>query len=144
MIIIMTALITGTLDCAAALLLFRTRTHQNPKILLQYIASAALGPKAFTKEVKAGNATAALGLAAHYLIAAIWTVIYFALIPTILPCGAIGTNAIIYGLFVWTIMNLVVLPLSKAEPRPFSPALAIINIIILILTIGLPCAWLSN
>jgi len=37
-------------------------------------------------------------------------------------------------------MNLIILPLSKAEPRPFSPAMAVVNIIILIIAIGLPCA----
>jgi len=140
MIVIITWLIAGSLDCASAFLLFIVRTKQKPSLLLRSIASAVLGPKAFS----GGPGMAFLGLCFHYLIALCWTLFYFAVFPRLFPCSAVLTNAIVYGLFIWVIMNLVVLPLSKAEPRPLTPLLALINIFILIIAIGLPCAYATE
>ena len=140
MIIIVTWLIAGSLDCAAALLLFVWLTKQKPSLLLRAIASAALGPRAFS----AGFGMVILGLCFHYLIALCWTVLYFTDFLRLCPCSAVISNAVVYGLFVWVIMNLVVLPLSKAVPRPFSALIALVNIFILIFAIGLPCAWAAG
>ncbi|SEN03662.1 hypothetical protein SAMN05192574_102254 [Mucilaginibacter gossypiicola] len=140
MVIIITWLIAGSIDFAAALLLFVSVTKKKPALLLKAIASAALGPAAFS----GGGGMAFLGLGFHYLIAFFWTIFYFAFSHLLFPCGAIITNAVFYGLFVWVIMNLVVLPLSKAEPRPFSPIVALVNIFILIVAIGLPCAYAAE
>lgn len=137
MVILVTWLVAGSLDCAAAILLFIALTRQNPSVLLRTITSAALGPKAFT----GGAGMVFLGLCFHYCIALAWTVLYFVIFPRLFSCTGILTNAVVYGLFVWVIMNLVILPLSKAEPRPFSPLMALINIVILIVAIGLPCAY---
>lgn len=136
----MTWLTAGSLDCLAALLLFVSLTKQNPSLLLRYIASAALGQRAFS----GGSGMVLLGLCFHYLIALCWTVLYFVVFRQLLPCSAVITNAVVYGLFVWVIMNLVVLPLSKAAPRPFSPLMALVNIFILIVAIGLPCAYAAR
>ncbi|MEY8759464.1 hypothetical protein [Chryseobacterium tongliaoense] len=138
--IFITWLVAGSLDCAAAIMLFVLGTKQNPSLLLRAITSAALGPKAFSK----GSGMVYLGVGLHYCIALFWTVLYFVVFPKFFPCTAVLTNAIVYGLFVWTIMNLVVLPLSKAEPRPFSPLMALVNIGILIIAIGLPCAFAAK
>ena len=140
MTVLITWLIAGTLDLGAAFTLFISQTKKNPTLLLRSITSAALGPKAFS----GGSVMVLLGLSFHYLIAFCWTAFYFAVLPGLLPCGAVLTQAIAYGLFVWVIMNLVILPLSKAEPRPFVPLMAIINILILILAIGLPCAYAAK
>lgn len=137
MIVIITWLIAGTLDCASALLLFISLTKQKPALLFKTITSAAFGSKAFS----GGWAMALLGLCFHYFIAMCWTVLYFLVFPRLFPCTGLLTNATVYGLFVWTIMNLIILPLSKAEPRPFSPIMALVNIFILIIAIGLPCAY---
>lgn len=138
MVFVTTGLIAGTLDLIAALLLFTFKTKQHPAVLLRYIASAAFG----TRAINGGNGMAFAGLCFHYLIAMFWTALYFFIFPKIFPCsGSVVANAVIYGMFVWIIMNLVILPLSKAEPRPFSPQMALINVIILILAIGLPCAY---
>jgi len=139
MIIIITWLIVGSLDCAAAFALFFFQTKQNPLLLLKGISSAALGPRAFS----GGWEVIVLGLFFHYFIALCWTVFYFIIFPRLLPCGTVFTNAVVFGLFIWVIMNIVVLPLSKAEPRPFSPIIALINICILIVAIGLPCAYIA-
>ena len=141
MIVFITGLIAGSLDLVAALLLFISLGKQRPSILLRYIASAAFGAKAS----EGGNGMALLGLCFHYLIAFFWTALYFAVFPRLFPCGtAVLTNAVAYGLFVWVIMNMVVLPLSKAAPRPFSPLMALVNIVILVIAIGLPCAFAAR
>ncbi|WP_460954043.1 DUF1440 domain-containing protein [Spirosoma litoris] len=137
MLVLITGLIAGSLDFGAAVLLFVSQSKQNPSLLLKAISSAALGPKAF----RGGNEMVFLGLCFHYLIAFSWTALYFFVFPRVFPCGTILANAVVYGLFVWVIMNLIVLPLSKAEPRPFSPLMALVNIAILIMAIGLPCAY---
>jgi hypothetical protein len=140
MVVLITWLIAGSLDCAAAFLLFISQTKKKPSVLLRAISSAAVGSRAFN----GGPGMAVLGLFFHYLIALCWTVFYFAVFARLLPCGAVVTLAVVYGLFVWVVMNLVVLPLSKAAPRPFSPLMALVNIVILIVAIGLPCAYAAQ
>ena len=140
MVIIITWLIAGSLDYAAALLLFITRSRQKPSLLLRFITSAVFGAKAFS----GGSGMIFLGLCLHYLIALCWTIFYFAVFPRLFPCSTVLTNAIVFGLFIWAGMNLVVLPLTKAERRAFSPLIAFINIFILVIAIGLPCAYVTE
>jgi hypothetical protein len=45
-----------------------------------------------------------------------------------------------YGVVVWSVMNLVVLPLSNARRGPFNLSGAIIAAVILMFCIGLPIA----
>ena len=45
---------------------------------------------------------------------------------------------IVYGLIVWLVMNLVVLPLSNVRHVPIQPRAAAIAAIILVLCVGLP------
>jgi hypothetical protein len=45
-----------------------------------------------------------------------------------------------YGVLVWAVMNLVVLPLSRVRRGPFQPGQAAVAVAILILCIGLPLA----
>jgi hypothetical protein len=139
MIIIVTWLIAGSLDCIAAVLLFILLTKKKPSLLFRFITSAALGHRAF----RGGFGMVFLGLCFHYLIALCWTTLYFVVFIRFFSCGTVLVNAVVYGLFVWVAMNLVVLPLSKVEPRPFSALIAIVNIFILIIAIGLPCAWVA-
>lgn len=137
MVIIITGLVAGSLDLVMAMLLFVSRSKQKPSVLFRYIASAAFGAKVST----AGMGMAWLGLVFHYLIAMVWTVLYFFVFQRVLPCGSVAAHAVVYGMFVWVVMNLVVLPMSKAEPRPWSAPLALVNIVILIIAIGWPCAY---
>jgi hypothetical protein len=49
-----------------------------------------------------------------------------------------------YGLFVWLIMNRVVLPLSNIPPMPFVLTKAILAASILVVAIGLPLSFFAN
>ncbi|MBN9382149.1 MAG: hypothetical protein J0H74_15380 [Chitinophagaceae bacterium] len=141
MTLLLTGLLAGLLDAIAAVLLFLARRNKDPRMLFRYIASAVFGKGAFVK----GTSMVYKGIIFHFLIAMSWVAIYFFLhahIPWLDSHPLLA--AIGYGILVWIIMNLVVVPNSRATPRPFSLSFALINVIILILAIGLPAAYLAG
>ncbi|HTI08077.1 MAG TPA: hypothetical protein VL832_05960 [Puia sp.] len=141
MTILLTGLLAGFLDGAAATLLYLARGNKKPGPLFQYIASAVFGKAAFA----GGGFMVLMGLCFHFLIALAVVSFYFVLYPHIPWLGTTPlAGAAIYGLLVWVIMNLVVLPLSRAAPRPFSWVFALINMLILMVAIGLPTAYLAR
>ena len=64
---------------------------------------------------------------------------FFLLYPKVklLPGNSFIT-AIFYGIFVWAVMNLLVLPLTKLDPITFDIKKASVAALILIFCIGLP------
>lgn len=137
MVIILTGLLAGSLDLAAAILFFHFVSGGKPALLLRFITSAAVGPKAFGSD----PLMVLLGAGLHYLIALFWTALYFVICPWLFSAEDLLINAAGYGIFIWMVMNLVVLPRSKAKPRPLTPLSILVNILILIFAIGLPCAY---
>ncbi len=135
--VLLIALIAGTLDGLAAVIFLG---KMNLTGVFQYIASAILGPAAFSGGIK----TALIGLALHYFIA-----FSFALVFTIASTKTpvlrknIILSGIIYGIIVWTIMTLFIVPLTKIPAAPFNYERAILNVVILIFCIGLPISYLS-
>lgn len=131
------ALIAGTLDGLAAVIFL---AKMNFVGVFQYIASAILGKAAYTGGIK----TVLLGLILHYFIAFSFT-FFFALITNRISAlrRNILLSGVIYGIFVWTVMNLLVVPLTKIPPTPFHVEKALINAIILIFCIGLPISYLT-
>jgi hypothetical protein len=80
------------------------------------------------------------GVCFHLLIAMSWTVLFFLVAQrlVVLRRHAI-VGAVAYGLFVWCVMSLVVIPLSHVQQaKSFNPAQAIIGALILVACIGLP------
>jgi hypothetical protein len=130
-------LIVGAMDITSAFIIAISRGSTVMR-LLQFVASGLLGANAF----QGGAATAALGLALHFLIAfGLVTVFYVASrCFTILSSWPVPSG-IIYGLIVFAFMNLVVLPLSAARPR-HSLTGDLIQIGIHMFVIGLPTALL--
>jgi hypothetical protein len=141
MMILLTGLLAGVLDGVAAVLLFLARGNKNPALLFRYIASAVYGKTAFSEGVR----MVLLGVLFHFLIAGTFVAAYFKVYPYLpwLRCYPLA-GAFVYGLLVWIIMNLGVVPLSRAAPRPFSFLFAIVNILILIASIGLPAAYMAR
>ena len=140
MTLFLTGLLAGLLDAIAAVLLFLARGNKDPRMLFRYIASAVYGKEAFSN----GTSMVYKGILFHFLIAMTWVAIYFFLhahIPWLdshpLP-AAIG-----YGILVWIVMNIIIVPNSRATPRPFSLIFALVNALILILAIGLPAALIA-
>jgi uncharacterized membrane protein YagU involved in acid resistance len=128
-------LIAGTLDICAAFLTAWWRAGVGPVRLLQSVASGLLGSAAFT----GGSKTAALGLALHFLIATIWTVVFYLAsrklrFLTERPI-VIG---LLYGIAVYLFMNFVVLPLSLVARRPATVSGRIIGVLTIMFCVGLP------
>jgi hypothetical protein len=129
----MTGLIVGTMDITSAFILALSRGSTVTR-LLQFIASGLLGPQAF----QGGTAIALLGLALHFLIAFTLVAVFYAARQSIVFVRQHAVSSgIIYGLMVYAVMNLLVLPLSAARPR-HSFTGDLIQIGIHMFVIGLP------
>ncbi|HZY80262.1 MAG TPA: hypothetical protein VFE50_12110 [Cyclobacteriaceae bacterium] len=134
-------LIVGTLDITSATIHYLANGNKNPINILVYISSGIFGADAF----KIGPPSMAiLGLALHYLIALIWTVIFFTAYPRMpfLAKNRVLTG-IAYGIFVWTMMSQVVVKLSNTPKGPFNLTNAIINAAILCVAIGIPLSFMA-
>jgi hypothetical protein len=135
--ILLAWIVAGTLDVTTAVTYYPLTANVTSKQILQGIASGLLGAHAF----QGGYATAALGLGLHYLIAFIWTVVFYVLASNLKVLlhrpQIIGP---LYGTFVWLVMNLVVLPLSSVAHRPLRLQPSIVGAVILMICIGLPMA----
>ncbi len=129
----------GVLDISQACLAWGIQNHVPPTRIFQSVASGLLGSKSF----QGGMKTAALGLFLHFLIAFIWAVTYYLASRRIdfLTASPV-ISGLLYGEFVWVMMNCVVLPLSALHrwPPRFDPAAVITGPIGHPLLVGLPIA----
>jgi hypothetical protein len=127
----------GALDILAAFAV-TIANGRSPVGVLKAIASGLLGPDAFSR----GNAVAALGLFLHFVIATGWAAIYWLLsrrFPILVrrpvPAGTL------YGIAVFWLMRLVVVPLSAAPDFSDGNVSAILRgMAIHIVCVGLPIA----
>jgi uncharacterized membrane protein YagU involved in acid resistance len=130
-------LIAGTMDITAAILTYKIRNNVPPIRILQSVASGLLGKDAFT----GGAPTAALGLFLHFVIAFIWTTVFYLAsrkVPWLIQHAVIV--GILYGMFVQQFMQQVVLPLSAFHRAPFNLTALVIGLITHIVCVGLPIA----
>lgn len=140
--ILLTGLVAGTMDILGAIIVYAgIYGIVSAMQIVQLIASGILGKDAFA----GGTQTAILGLALHYFIAFSWTIIYFLMFPYIpfLRKQKI-ISGLLYGVVVWIIMNLGVLPLSRVNQAPFNWSGAIVGAAILMVCIGLPISLLVS
>ncbi|NOT52641.1 MAG: DUF1440 domain-containing protein [Chitinophagaceae bacterium] len=148
--ILLTGLIAGTLDAAAASIKYLIDTNGgNPLKVWRYVAGVAFGPETKTKDL---YAMAAWGLWFHYIIAMSFTLFFFLCYR---PIRTVLTNkfaaGIGYGIFVWCVMSLLVLPIANGENigarleklvTMYKESLIAIGI--LIIAIGLPISLLAD
>jgi uncharacterized membrane protein YagU involved in acid resistance len=139
----LSGLIAGTLDILAALTIYDLILHKTTSIkILQSIASGI-----FKKEAYAGGAQMALyGLLLHYFIALTFAWFYFTIYPyfSFLKKNAL-LSGIVYGIFVWIVMNLVVLPtVFPVLPEKHLDFPLLLSILILICCIGIPIAFITR
>ncbi|WP_207514532.1 hypothetical protein [Longitalea luteola] len=139
--ILWVGLLAGSLDILAACLQAYLVRGTSPAIVLQFIASAAFGKPAFF----GGWQMALAGLLFHFIIAYSFTALYFLIYPFIWGLVKhIAIAAIVYGIFIFVVMNLVVLPMTKLPPIPFKWDKAAMAAGILILAIGLPVTFFAR
>ena len=134
------ALLVGTLDILAASIQFYLKTNKGPTPIFKFIASGIFGKQAFT----AGSSMILYGLLFHFLIAFTFTIFFFWVcdkFPTILKMKFV--TGILYGLFIWSVMNVVVLPISNVPKSSFNFTNALIGIVILIICIGIPLSLIA-
>jgi hypothetical protein len=132
------------LDGLAATVDFRMRGISFAR-LWQGVASGALGPSSFQR----GKAPMFLGLAFHVLIATTSAFVFnvAANYTPVLLAHYIASGAL-FGIAVYIVMNLVVIPLSAMPPRPFVLAITVRQLLIHIFFVGLPISiathWLAT
>jgi hypothetical protein len=134
-------LLVGTLDLLAASVQFYIKTGKDPLPVLKYIASGVFGAAASS----GGTMMAVWGLLLHYFIALSFTFLFFLLVKQFhsllkypVPAG------IVYGVFIWSVMRFIVLPLSHVKMGPLVLKDAAIAAAILVACIGLPLAFLAK
>jgi len=134
--ILVTGLVAGILDGAAAVALYMYRGGRAPARIFNFIASGVFGPAAMT----GGTPMVMAGVGFHLVIAIGWTTLFFLAARRfeVLRRHFIGA-AVGHGVFVWIMMNKVVLPLSRVQMGPGGTWNSIIvNALILVVCIGFP------
>jgi uncharacterized membrane protein YagU involved in acid resistance len=134
-------LIIGIADGIAAVTSAYLTRGTTPDRVFQYVASGAIGKDAFS----GGMPIVLLGILFHFFIAFNFTAFFYFLankqkwlLDKIYFYGAI------YGVFIWLIMNFIVIPLSQITRSSFTPTGVAIGLLIHIFVIGIPIAWLTK
>jgi hypothetical protein len=136
--VVLTTLTAATLDMAAAVVW----SGASLEIVCKYIASALVGREAGFAQ---GLSSAMLGFFLHYFITFCWTLLFFLLYPRLKFLSRnIYLSGVLYGIFVWTMMNMVVVPSSRIVPAPFNGSKATVGMLIIIFMVGLPIAILGQ
>ncbi len=162
----LTALLTGILDITAAIIKFYIDTnrgavlkltgdqepgpvsfitfltHGGPDRIFKFIARGVFGNDGATD----GTLMIIWGIVFHFMIAFLFTAFLFLVYPAVVKwIKNKFLTGILYGLFIWAVMNLVVLPLSRLpNPKSFDMTQAVIGALILIFMIGIPVALIAN
>jgi len=140
--IVLSGIVAGVLDILAAITMRSLQTGKNSaEPVLRFVASGIFGREAFS----GGEAMVFWGLAFHFIIAFCFAFLFFVLYPHL---GFIKRykvlGAIVYGLFVWVVMNRIVVPLSNTPRLPFKWEGALIHMVILIICIGIPVSFITH
>ena len=137
--IIAATLVAGTLDIVSAVVYTLIAGHQ-PVAMLKGLASAVLGDDA----AQGGSGTALFGLALHFAIMAGMAAVFIVAANrlSVLKTRWIAAG-IAYGLGLWAVMNLIVLPLRFGW-HPFH-ALGVGEMLFShVVLVGLPIAWFAR
>ncbi|MCG2617819.1 DUF1440 domain-containing protein [Terrimonas sp. NA20] len=136
-------LLAGTMDILAAFIKYSLEGKKDVTVILRYIATGVLGKEA----MKGGPGIALFGLALHYFIAFVFTILLFLLYEKMrLTRYHPLLIGFMYGIFTWLAMNLVILPLSHVPGGrgPINWEQAVIGSLILIACIGFPVSLLAR
>jgi hypothetical protein len=133
-------LLAGFLDITAAAVISGLK-GKSPVHLLQAIAGGLLGMSSF----QGGLATAALGAFFHFLITFTAAAVFYAVSRkwSFLVNHSV-LSGLLYGVMVYSFMNLVVLPLSAYHITiTFRPAILVArDVAIIMVMVGLPISLL--
>jgi len=113
--IVAAGLAGGAADILTAFVIYRPAT---PDRILQAVGSGLLGPASFNQ----GWTSAAIGLVCHFVIAIIFAGLYVvgsSYAPVLLRKPVL--SGVTFGVFVYGVMNSIVVPWSLAPERPVPP-----------------------
>jgi hypothetical protein len=145
-IILLAGLIAGALDITAACVnAYINNPKVTPDLVLRGVASGVFGPQART----GGNEMIFFGLLFHFIIATGFAALFVLLSQKLrFLTKHFVISGLIYGIVVWAIMSLVVVPLSQVTAPPiwkrFVWNKALVQVLILMFMIGLPIAWVTK
>jgi hypothetical protein len=136
--IIVSGIVAGILDCISAVVFLGKMNFAG---VWKYVASGYFGKSAFSS----GNEMVVYGLLFHFCIAIFWAIVFFFVVRKInFFKHYIIVGGLLYGIMIWLVMNLIVLPFTNIPQNPMTAIGAIKNIVILMLCVGLPISWIQN
>lgn len=140
--ILLAGFVAGTLDLLGAIFVYSVILNKISAVkILRGIAGTALK----IPPTSGGNEMIFYGIAVHYIIAFTFTIIFFIIypyVPFFRRQKILG--GLLYGFFIWMIMNLIVLKLMAAHPLPLTLKSVLIGASILMIMIGLPLSFFAN
>ena len=137
--ILVATLVAGTLDILSACV-YTLIAGRAPINMIQGLASAVLGNGAVT----GGAGVALVGLLLHFAITAVMAACFVIAANRLPVLKARWLLAgIAYGIGLWAVMNLVVLPLRFGW-HPFTPLGLAEQFFSHIVLVGIPIAWFAR
>lgn len=138
--ILLATFVAGTLDIFCAVVVYALILGKTTSIkILQSIAAGMVGKEAY----EGGLLMAGYGLFLHFFITLLFAIFYFFLILFIpflkrqrTICG------IIFGIFIWMVMNLIVLPTVFPGITPGDAHAILTGMAIVIVAVGIPIAYI--
>jgi len=140
--IVLAAFLAGLLDLVLAIIVYSVLLDKITAVqILQSVASGAFGKAAYAGGIK----MAAVGIVFHFVISLLFTIFYFLVYSRFEFLRQHGViSGIIYGIFIWMVMNLIVLPIAFSGMLPMEPSATIIGMSIIIIGVGLPIALIAH
>jgi hypothetical protein len=138
--ILLAGVIAGALDAAAAIIDFYVATGKGPARIFVYIASGVFGKQ----NDLSTQSMVIFGVLFHFMVAIIFSAFYFWIYPLaqFLRSNKV-ISAVLYGIFVWLVMNLLVVPLSITHTWTFKLINVLKAAIILIVCVGVPISFMA-
>jgi uncharacterized protein YacL len=140
-VVVLGGLILGTTDLLFATLFWRIGYGVSATRIMQSVARGVLGAASF----EGGVPTALLGALLHYTIALTMAAIYYLVSRKLdvltrrpIACG------LAYGVLLYLIMNLVVLPLSAVGMPKFNNVVWVALSVVMHAAFGLICAFTAR
>ncbi|HEY4336999.1 MAG TPA: hypothetical protein VGM89_13910 [Puia sp.] len=137
--VLLTGLLAGLLDITYAYIDVYVRSGHFATKMFQYIAGGALG---LTTSMKGGFPVIVLGIFFHFFIAFLFTLFFF-LVYRKSKVSSLNPYllALFYGIFIWCVMSLVVLPLTLIPIRPINYGKGAFDAFMFGVTFGLPLVF---
>jgi len=134
--ILLLGLLTGTLDGLSAVILTGSMN------VWKYVAGGYFGK---ATAMAGGNDMIVYGLIFHYCIAFIFSTLFFLLHPMFYSWFRNSfLTGVVYGIIMWAIMNLAVVPLSALHNLPKTVLGSLEACGILIVALGLPISYIGT